>query len=112
MAAVNSEITIKSSEYRPCTVDGKNALFHRWIDVDQGVLTPNDILMKPDSMKRVHKVFEDTSVVPLGCKMEKLRNTYAIVEFEDGTVKEVNPVDVKFLDTRGKMREIDFNKGE
>lgn len=31
MSSLNN-ITISSSEYRPCIVDGKKALFHKWND--------------------------------------------------------------------------------
>jgi hypothetical protein len=111
MSGLNGEIIIKSSEYRPCVVNGKNALFHRWIDVDQGVIKFGASIPS-DKMQLVRKTFDDTSVLPVGCDMATLRTTYAVVEFEDGTIKEVNPGDVKFLDTRRLMHGIDFNKGE
>ena len=36
--------------------------------------------------------------------------TYALVEFEDGTVKRVNPEKVRFLDSRRMFEEFDFSR--
>lgn len=31
-------IEIQNAEYRPCLVDGKKALFHRWAEKQQAIL--------------------------------------------------------------------------
>ena len=33
MANGGSEIVIKTIDYRPCIVDGRKALFHKWNDI-------------------------------------------------------------------------------
>lgn len=80
------DITIKTAEYRPCYVNGKKALFHRWTDVP--MVSPSKMLMVRDANKA-------TEYVGL-----------AIVEYEDGTVDRVFPEQVRFVP--GLMNEYDF----
>jgi len=69
----------KAPHLRPCTVNGEKALFHRWADYAA--------VLEPSPMRGGH---------PGG----QMRQTYAIVEMEDGQVKEVLPSKVVFSDTR------------
>lgn len=66
-----------SFEKRPCFVDGKKAIFHCWT-FDRETL---------DKYTR--------------------NGVYAIVEFEDGSVKTVNPFDIIFADG-GDFKEFAF----
>lgn len=74
----NLEMTVRTGEYRPCIVDGKKALFHRWTDFANVV--GESPLRGGHSAGQIHRV-------------------YGIVEFEDGTVKEVEPYTIKFTDS-------------
>ena len=71
-----NEVVIKTSEYRPCIVNGKKALFHRW----------NEYI----------NVVKESKYI------------FGMVEYEDGTVEEVAPHLIKFLD-HNLFNEINFN---
>lgn len=87
MTGFGGKITVTNSEYRPCLVNGKNALFHRWEDASR--------LVPPSPAVGGH---------PGG----RVSGVLAIVEFEDGTVDEVPPSAVKFLDSDWLFREYCF----
>ena len=72
----------RAPKLRPCTVDGVKALFHRWEDYAA--------VLEPSPMVGGH---------PGG----QIRETYAIVELENGQVKEVKPSKVVFSDTSERM---------
>jgi hypothetical protein len=75
MAKLDTVITLTTSEYRPCVIDGKNALFHRWE--------------------------ERAEVLPSlagGSNGGQLKQTYGIIEYEGGEVAEVLPHDIRFID--------------
>lgn len=74
MAKFN-DIIIKN-ETRPCWYDGKRAMFHRWVESTKPIMN------------------KDESITIL-------RNTYALIELEDGTVKEVLKCNIKFADGGG-----------
>ncbi len=61
---------------RRCTVDGQNAVFHMWAERAEVVAA---------------------SVMVGGTPAGQIKWVTAIVEFDDGTVKEVLPNRVKFL---------------
>ena len=69
----------KAPKLRPCKVDGKDALFHRWEDYAT--------VLEPSPMVGGH---------PGG----QLRETFAIVEMMDGKIVEVKPSKVTFADTK------------
>lgn len=62
---------------RPCIVDGKKALFHKWIE-QKWVVPPSPFI----------------GGEPGG----QISQNYALVEYEDGKCAFVNPLNVKFLD--------------
>lgn len=67
-------------EYRPCYVNGRKALFHRWIN------TANPALPRgADPKDERTKFFQH-------------RSTTALVEYEDGTLARVWPQDIRFAD--------------
>lgn len=80
MASLNSTVTITTTEYRPCLVDGKRALFHRWAD-DARPLTARGILVTTETPR--HQGW----------------SVQGIVEYENGTVARVWPSSIRFLDT-------------
>lgn len=63
-------VVLKGEEYRRCLVNSERALFHRWCEEDTLLINPNTTVSK----------------------------IYALVEFENGLVKKVEPTDVKFVD--------------
>lgn len=96
MAGINGEIVIKP-ELRPCRVDGEDALFHKWIIKEKVVLVFKSMI--PYGTKETFvKKFDETGVIPNGCEFEKVSSNLAIVEFRDGSVEEVEPTDITFLD--------------
>jgi hypothetical protein len=60
---------------RPCEVDGKPAFFHRWVE-DAWIVPP--------------------SLMVGGHNGGNVRSTFALVEFQDGSVKKVDPEAVRF----------------
>lgn len=87
MAAIKDTVTIKTTEYRPCYVKDKKALFHRWEEKSEIVV--------PSPMVGGH----GGGVV---------KGTLAIVEYEDGTIDEVRPQQIRFADD--KINEYAFIK--
>ena len=82
-----AELKFTYSEMRPCTVNGRKALFHRWADRAQTV---------------------GESILRGGHGAGQLWQVVGIVEYEDGTVREEYPNDIKFVDE--KMREYCFGE--
>lgn len=80
MAAFNTDIQIKH-QTRPCWVDGRRAMFHRWTDSARPV--------KPRGM-------EDTDTTD----RFQVHSVHALVEYEDGTMERVWPNTVQFADSR------------
>ena len=70
------------SELRPCTVNGQKALFHKWEDC-ANVIEPSPMIN--------------------GHQGGQIKETYAIVEMEDGRILEVKPIKVKFENTSEYM---------
>ena len=79
MASLDSTITIQH-ERRPCYVDGKKAMFHQWAN-RQEIIAP--------------------SVAVGGHGGGVVAAVFGIVEFEDGTVQERRPNDIRFADGGG-----------
>ena len=74
--ALHSEV----AEYRPCYVKGRRALFHRWENTANPVL-PRGV----DANDEKARFFQ-------------YRSTRALVEYEDGTMARVWPLDIRFAD--------------
>lgn len=88
------DMKIVSNEYRPCIVNEKRALFHRWIDIAYTV---------------------GAEMTVWGKAAGQVKDTLGIVEYEDGTVNTVKPGEIQFCDD--KIREYAFierskNNGE
>lgn len=74
-------------ELRPCIVDDRKALFHKWID--------KSTIVEPSPMMGGHNG-------------GVLKFTVGIIELEDGTVEERYPYKIKFLDN--KIKDYCFNE--
>lgn len=85
MASAGFDMVIKW-DLRPCLVDDQKALFHRWANKSQ--------VVAPSNLMGGH----------FGGKLEQVM---AVVEYEDGSVGEVYPYRVKFLDTPWAMAEFE-----
>lgn len=70
---------VKENEYRPCYVNGRRALFHRWTNSARPKL-PNG--QEPSENTRYFQ----------------FRTTHGLVEYEDGTVGLVWPSTITFAD--------------
>lgn len=79
-AAQTAQVVItQENEYRPCYVNGRKAIFHRWANNARPQLPRG---AEPGENARYYQ----------------FRSTQAIVEFEDGTVDRVWPQDIQFAD--------------
>jgi hypothetical protein len=74
-----TEVIISTSEYRPCWIKGRKALFHRW-EEKRWVLEP--------------------SIMAGGHAGGQMSITLAIIEYEDGTVHEAYPYEIVFCDNK------------
>lgn len=88
----NNENVLRTSEYRPCWVEGRRAFFHRWTDSARPV--------KPKGMED-----EETT------KRYQMHSVHGLVEFEDGTVTRVWPNTIQFADG-GHFNEWDWETME
>lgn len=72
----------RKNRLRLCVVEGKKALFHKWVEVRQLI---------------------DASPMIGGHPGGEIAMTLAIIEYMDGSVGEVMPTSIKFLDTQDNM---------
>lgn len=108
MANLIHTITVTSSEYRPCLVDGEDALFHRWATREHPVF-----MLKVDkTSKDVEKIFDqihEKNIIPYYVDVVKTQVCMAIVEMcATGQVLEVEPTRISFLDTNLKIGEGEY----
>lgn len=83
MAGINGKITIFNSEYRPCIVKGRKALFHRW-----------------EEKAELHIGGRAVRTIDVDVPSGYLKSTLAIIEYEDGNVTECYPYEVRFCDNK------------
>lgn len=69
---------IERQYFRPCTIFGRKALFHRWVE-RQYIIAPSPMVG--------------------GHTGGTVRTIAALVEFEDGTCDLVDPIMIKFVDS-------------
>lgn len=87
---------------RPCEVDGRPALFHRWVEQDRALLQINRFIhYSPEIEAGLLRKFHGSGLVEPGCSTEVIRETFALVEYRDGTVAQVKPELVRFTDVEG-----------
>lgn len=48
----------------------------------------------------VLREYLDNKTIPYSCDTEKIKNILGIVEFEDGTIDEVEPTSIRFIDNK------------
>lgn len=76
---------VQENEYRPCYVNDRRALFHRWVNSARPQLPKGQ---EPSENARYYQ----------------FRTTHGLVEYEDGTTDLVWPKDIKFAD-RGRFKD-------
>lgn len=81
MGALDGIVTFEQNEYRICKVEGKKALFHRWNE---------------------HCDVVEPSPMIGGTPGGQIKYITGIVEFEDGSIKEVYPAKITFKDNKLK----------
>ena len=73
------DMTLRTAEYRPCYVNGRRALFHRWTDSARPV--------KARGMEEEENA-----------ERYQLHSVHGLVEYEDGTMERVWPSAIQFAD--------------
>lgn len=97
MAKVDYEIRAIVNETTPCLVNGRKALFHRWVE-ETKVLIHLDRPMMPEKIDILVRRRDESGVIPVFCEPIKSTNTYGLVEFEDGHIEKIEPTSIKFID--------------
>lgn len=87
---------------RPCEADGRPALFHRWVEEDRALLKINTFT-RLDEQEVMARRFRKDGVIPECCAVEVVRETFALVEYRDGTVGMVRPEVIRFVDKGGRV---------
>ena len=90
-------LPMENLQNRPCTVDGRPALFHRWIEEERVLLKVNAFTTPEDQQRLLYK-FREMSLVAPECSTEVLHSVLALVEYRDGTVAKVKPERVRFVE--------------
>lgn len=91
-------LSMDDLQNRPCKVDGVPALFHRWIEEDS-VLLKIGAFVSMEDRRNLARAFYEDSIVPAGGTVTVVRHTFALVEFEDGTIAKVKPEAIRFMIT-------------
>lgn len=95
-------LTMDELHARPCEVDGKPALFHRWVEEDRAILKI-DTLCRMEEADKLTRFFRNEGVVAPECSTEVIRETFALVEYRDGTIHKVKPELIRFTGKEAKV---------
>ena len=90
-------LSMDELQARPCEVDGRPALFHRWVEEDKTLLA-FDAFRPFDQQVEIRRRFNSCGTVPNGCHIDIIRDTLALVEYADGTIAKVKPERIRFVD--------------
>lgn len=103
MADFGMMMKVKTAEYRPCTANGKKALFHRWVESDK-VLFENVALMTDTMKAKQLNQFNEFGMIDNSLtKLTVIKSLYGLVEYEDGSMDKVDPEKIKFKDSKYKF---------
>lgn len=91
-------LTMDELQNRPCEVNGTPALFHRWME-DDSVLLKLGAFVSLEDRRALTRAFYEDSIIPAGGTVTVVHHTFALVEFEDGTIGKVKPEDICFVKT-------------
>lgn len=84
-------------KHRPCLADGKPATFHRWVEEDQALLQIHHF-MRPVDQEKIVARFREEGVIDNSATIERLRNCFALIEYQDGSMGKVKPELLQFID--------------
>lgn len=90
---------IRPEGTRICEADGRPAFFHRWVQDDKALLRISIFTTQAEA-EEIKQTLDVKGYVPGGADIEKISQTFALVEFSDGTVGKVEPEKIKFTDRR------------
>lgn len=102
MASMNEELKV-AWERRPCFVGEREALFHRWIDKEIPTVRVNAFLTEAAIKRILEKV--KRGVIDGHSEVIMQKRVLGLVEYEDGTVAEVEPTSIRF-DVEREQREV------
>ena len=100
-ALIGMSLKSQTPALRPCEVNGKPAVFHRWVDEDRMKVQINIMTLREEAIRTMDD-YKVHGFLPATASPVVLRQTIALVEYEDGTVCKVEPEDVKFTDRRAE----------
>lgn len=98
MSGISGNITTLTEDIRPCTVGARKAIFHKWVNIELVIFKPNGIINE-QRLDHALELYRTKRVVEQYFDIDKINVVGALIEFEDGTVKEVEASHVKFLDS-------------
>lgn len=82
---------------RPCSVNGRKAWFHCWVQAERPYFSSTSFYSR-EEMKEISRRIENMTIIPPGFKVEKIARVDALVEYDNGTVAKVNPEEITFED--------------
>lgn len=94
MASIWTEFIIKQ-ERRPCFVDDKKATFHQWIEKETPILKLSG-RMTYENACEIRRMFDRDHIINDKFDFQVIRETLGLVEYEDGTMAEVEPTSIRF----------------
>lgn len=106
---LSNGFVISNIPCRPCKVKNRKGLFHTWITSDDVYVKINR-LAKSDMLGRIESQVRDNHIVSGPDEITTVTNTFALVEFEDGSVEKVRVEDIRFLDSRGRFESYSFEE--
>lgn len=83
---------------RPCEVDGSKAWYHGLVHCDRAILKADAYEGQGDLYAACHREFNVSGRIPMYCDVVVVRQTYAMIEYLDGSVTKVDPEQVHFID--------------
>lgn len=92
---------------RRCVVNGKEAIFHRWVSCRDIYLKFDSILLKKEK-DQIAEEFQKTKIIPNSAKVESVEYIRGLIEFLTGEVKMVEPKDIYFLDSNDQFKQINI----
>ena len=77
---------------RICRVNGKKAYFHKWVEKETPIIQVDMHINKEIHIADIRQLY-----LPPGTRVITQRQTLAIIEYMDGTVAEVLPEEIQFI---------------